>query len=146
MSPLESKLVAVLSSSTIEGEAIGAWRQLRKRKPDGDLFDVNASQSRDAVSLQNAAFTTGYAQGRAEGITLGRNAEKRKFDKKIETYVEAKVREWKEQQTISYKATVLFLNGVQRGGEIISELFRLASKLVIWWVFASVIASLLLNS
>lgn len=67
MNATDSKVLAVLASTTHEGEAINAWRALRKRKPHGALFT-------GAAGPAGGAGTVDVAQAYQRGLALGRRA------------------------------------------------------------------------
>ncbi|MEO0955775.1 MAG: hypothetical protein AAFY12_12335 [Pseudomonadota bacterium] len=96
MSTLEKKMLALLASTTIEGEAMAAWRKLRDRKPEGDLFApggkvqsrASAASSTDLVEAFQRGLTTGIQQGRREGYRAGFR-EARTHEKTFEDVVKA---------------------------------------------------------
>jgi len=74
MADLQSKLQALLASTTHEGEAMAAWRKLRKVKPEGDLFPLHPVSDRVQInqSAVRAAYARGFLEGQKEGYRNGR--------------------------------------------------------------------------
>jgi hypothetical protein len=68
MSTRDQKILALLASTTNEGEAMSAWRKLRAARPEGDLFGPSSKPLvwPDTDKIRRAAYNHGYQVGQAE--------------------------------------------------------------------------------
>lgn len=97
MSSLDQKILALLASTTIEGEALAAWRQLRKKKPEGDLFSPSGQPHSPLAfaKARQAAYDRGYTAGVAARRAAMSLSEREKILAECQKEVKAAVKRHK---------------------------------------------------